>query len=93
MFPYNLFHFPRSYGLIIIDQSYISFQRTLRRVSFLSRVIDAVMYCTDLGIQITYQQITYNLSIKNYKYDMENRYRKLFASMSKVRVSWYLCKL
>ena len=32
-------------------------------------------------------------SIKNYKYDMENRYRKLFASISKVKVSWYLCKL
>ena len=29
MFPYHLFHFPRSHGLIMIDQSYISFQRTL----------------------------------------------------------------
>ena len=60
-FPYHLFHFPRSHGVIMIDQSYISFQRTLRRMSFLSRVIDAVMYCIDLGIQKIYQTRFYHL--------------------------------
>ena len=87
VFPYHLIHFPRSHGLIMIDQSYIFFQGTLRRVPFLLRVTDERMDCIDLGKQIICQPRFCHLR------NLSNRQLNILSMIWKIDIRNFLGQL